>query len=62
MDSLTPDDLITPTAAVTLHGLFCLRSQHSADAVAYRYFDLQQQRWCELSWREMAVQVAIGDG
>lgn len=58
MDSLTPDDLITPTAAVTLHGLFRLRSQYSADATAYRYFDLQQQHWCELSWREMAVQVA----
>ncbi len=58
MDSLAPDDLITPAAAVTLHGLFRLRSQHSADATAYRYFDLQQQRWCELSWREMAVQVA----
>ncbi len=58
MDSLIPDDLITPAAAMTLHGLFRLRSQHSADAIAYRYFDLQQQRWCELSWREMALQVA----
>ncbi len=58
MDTLIVDDLITPAAAVTLPGLFRLRSQHSADATAYRYFDLQQQRWSDLSWREMAVQVA----
>ncbi len=58
MHTSIPDNLITPAAAVTLHGLFRLRSQHSSDSIAYRYFDVQEQRWCELSWGAMAVEVA----
>ena len=58
MDTLIADDLITPAAAVTLSGLFRLRSQRSANAMAYRHFDSKQQRWSDLSWHEMAVQVA----
>lgn len=49
-------DVITPQQAGTLHGLFLERVKRSPDKIAYRYFD--QNAWCEITWREMHVEVA----
>ena len=49
-------DVITPQQAGTLHGLFLERVKRSPDKMAYRYFD--QNAWCEITWREMHVEVA----
>lgn len=53
------DSLITPERAVTLHGLFIERAKRSPDAVAYRYFDLQQNVWLNFTWAQMRDQVAL---
>lgn len=52
------EHLITPEQAVTLHGLFVERAKRSPQAVAYRYFDLQQNAWLALSWAQMREQIA----
>ncbi|MDH5178530.1 MAG: long-chain fatty acid--CoA ligase [Gammaproteobacteria bacterium] len=51
-------DTITPTDAVSLPGLFYKRVQRSKDAVAYRYFDADKEKWLDLTWGEMAAEVA----
>ena len=51
-------DIISPDTAGTLHGLFLERSQRSPGAVAYRYFDDQTQQWCDVTWAQMAAEVA----
>ena len=52
------DHIIKPEQAVTLHGLFLERVKRTPDAVAYRYFDTQQDVWRELTWAQMREQVA----
>lgn len=49
-------DVISPTQAGTLHGLFLERVKRSPDKVAYRYF--ANNAWQNLTWREMLHQVA----
>jgi long-chain acyl-CoA synthetase len=51
-------DVISPEQAVTLYGLFVERVRRSPDKLAYKYFDIQQQRWVDLSWVHMRDQVA----
>lgn len=57
---MTPstDHIITPEEAVTLHGLFLARVKRTPDAVAYRYFDVQQNAWMSFTWVQMRDQVA----
>ena len=33
------DHIVTPEQAVTLHGLFVERAKRTPEAIAYRYFD-----------------------
>ena len=54
----TNADLISPQQAVTVHGLFKERVKRTPDAIAYRYFDLQQSAWLSYTWGQMAGQVA----
>lgn len=56
--SLNPDQFITPDAAVTLHGIFLERLKRTPDAIAYRYFDVQQNEWLTLTWAQVRDQVA----
>jgi long-chain acyl-CoA synthetase len=51
-------DVISPTQAVTLHGLFLERVRRSPDKIAYSYFDTKQSVWVDLSWGQMRDQVA----
>ncbi|MGC2165251.1 MAG: AMP-binding protein, partial [Gallionella sp.] len=50
------EDVISPEQAVTLHGLFVERMRRSPDKTAYRHF--QQNAWCDLTWRQVAGEVA----
>ena len=50
-------DYITPEVANTLPGLLQQRVQHSANAIAYGYHD-DEHGWCDLSWQNVADQVA----
>jgi len=54
----TQPDIIPLEEAVTLDGLFRARVEHSPDAAAYRQFDKEASRWRDISWREMAEEVA----
>lgn len=49
---------ITPSEAGTLSGLFCERVKRSPHALAYRYYDADQETWRDLSWAEAGAQVA----
>jgi long-chain acyl-CoA synthetase len=52
------DHIITQEEAGTLHGLFLARVRRTPEAIAYRYFDLQQNAWLSYSWAQMRDQVA----
>lgn len=49
---------ITAGEAVTLGGLFQRRVERTPDAVGFRYFDGDNERWQDLTWSQMAKQVA----
>jgi long-chain acyl-CoA synthetase len=51
-------DVILPQEAGTLAGLFRERIRRSPDAVAYRQFDTESQRWLDSTWAEMGQGVA----
>src|SRR5512135_378695 len=60
-EAMTPaqcEEVISPQRAVTLHGLFLERAKCSLDKIAYRYFDVRQSVWVDLSWGQMLEQVA----
>ncbi|MDR2877513.1 MAG: AMP-dependent synthetase/ligase [Chromatiales bacterium] len=50
-------DFIEPTGIDTLYALFCERLRRTPDALAYRWFDAAQSKWCELSWRDVGARV-----
>ncbi len=52
------EDLINPEEAVTLDGLFAVRVRRDPDRPAYRYFEKATRIWQQLTWAEMAAQVA----
>ncbi len=52
------EDLISVEQAGTLDGLFYQRVQRTPDSLAYRYHDRNNKQWCELTWSDMARQVA----
>lgn len=51
-------DVITPETARTLAGLFRERVRRSPIAVAYRYFNSDRNAWQDVTWTDMAIQVA----
>jgi len=51
-------DIIDVDVARILPGLFCERLKRSPDAIAYRHFDKGQQQWVDLTWRQMATEIA----
>jgi long-chain acyl-CoA synthetase len=51
-------DLIPQHESVNLPGLFRQRVKRSADKVAYRYYSRHDEKWHDISWREMADEVA----
>ncbi len=58
-----PDQhVISPEEAGTLAGLFYERVKRSPDALAYRFYDDQDERWTDLSWAEVGRQVARWQG
>ncbi len=50
------DNIIAPQQAGTLHGLFVERVRRSPDKIAYQHFD--QDQWRNISWQQMANEVA----
>lgn len=56
--TMQADHIITPEEAVTLHGLFLARVKRTPHAIAYRYFNLQQNAWLSFTWMQMRDQVA----
>ncbi|MFZ2162770.1 MAG: long-chain fatty acid--CoA ligase [Sideroxyarcus sp.] len=58
MTSTKYRDVISPQEAGSLHGLFLERVRRSRDKVAYRYFDVRQSVWVDLTWGQMIEQVA----
>jgi len=54
----TAGHVITPEQAGTLAGLLHERVKRTPDALAYRYYDEQSDRWTDLDWAETGRQVA----
>lgn len=54
----TFSDAITPHEAGTLPELFRQRVSRSGDRPAYRYYDSLNGAWVDISWREMAKEIA----
>jgi long-chain acyl-CoA synthetase len=52
------DHIITLEEAGTLHGLFLARVKRTPGAIAYRYFDLQQNLWQSYTWTQMRDEIA----
>ncbi|BBJ22276.1 AMP-dependent synthetase/ligase [Candidatus Nitrotoga sp. AM1P] len=52
------DHIITPEEAVTLHGLFVERVKRTPDAIAYRYFDTNDNTWLSMTWAQARDQTA----
>lgn len=56
--SKNTDHIITPEEAGSLHGLFLARVKRTPEAVAYRYFNAQQNAWQSYTWSQMGDQIA----
>ena len=52
-------DYITPITAHNLSDLFYERVKRSSDDVAYRYFDVANESWKDLTWLDTSKQVAL---
>ncbi len=52
------DHIITPEQAATLHGLFVERVKRTPDAIAYRYFDTNDNAWLSMTWAQARDQTA----
>ena len=52
------NNTITPEVAPTIPEVFRERVKRSPDAIAYRYFDQGRNQWQDLSWRQLADEVA----
>ena len=58
MSNKADQHVISPEEAGTLAGLFYERVKRSPDALAYRYYDEQRERWTDLSWAAIGNEVA----
>jgi len=54
----TTNDSIPPEQAGTLYGLFQERLKRSPHHVAYRSYSNSRKEWYDISWQEVAIQVA----
>ncbi|MFK5914958.1 MAG: long-chain fatty acid--CoA ligase [Woeseiaceae bacterium] len=52
-------DYITPLTAHNLSELFYERVNRSSERVAYRYFDNNEQQWCDLTWQDISEKVRL---
>ncbi|MBK8568536.1 MAG: long-chain fatty acid--CoA ligase [Nitrosomonadales bacterium] len=52
------DHIITPEQAVTLHGLFVERVKRTPEAIAFRYFDANENAWLSMTWAQARDQTA----
>jgi len=52
------DHIITPEQAVTLHGMFVERVKRTPEAIAYRYFDTNENTWLSMTWAQARDQAA----
>ena len=52
------NNTITPEVAPTIPEVFRERVKRSPDVIAYRYFDQGRNQWQDLSWRQLADEVA----
>ena len=52
------EDLISVESARTLDGLFRQRVRRSGEALAYRSYDRAEESWQDLTWEQIAGQVA----
>ena len=50
-------DVIAPSEAITIDGLFRVRAARSPDKIAYIQYHPETNRWVEYSWRRMAEEV-----
>jgi long-chain acyl-CoA synthetase len=50
-------EIISWREAGTLWGLFCERVRRSPDAIAYREYNRSVGKWCEHTWRSIALRV-----
>ena len=50
--------IVTPEQAVTLHGLFVERAKRTPEAIAYRYFDTNDNAWLSMTWAQARDQTA----
>jgi len=53
------EDLIKPENVGTLDAMFLERVRRSGDRPAYKSYDRKSRSWVELSWKQMADQVAL---
>jgi len=53
---ISKQDVIEPTLAVTLHGLFAERVRRTPQKIAYRYF--ANNGWSEMTWQQAGDEVA----
>lgn len=52
------DHIITPEQAITLHGLFVERAKRTPEAIAYSYFDTNENIWLSMTWAQALDQAA----
>ena len=52
------EHIVTPEQAVTLHGLFVERVNRTPEAIAYRYFDTNENIWLSMTWAQARDQMA----
>ena len=53
------DDRITPDEVQNLSQLFLERVSRCPDKVAYQHFDAKKGEWCDLTWQDMARNIAF---
>ncbi len=58
MNDDSESHLVTPEQAVTLSGLFFERVKRSPGALAYRYYDQEDEDWKDITWSEAGQEVA----
>jgi long-chain acyl-CoA synthetase len=52
-----PADIIQPTTAGTLDGLFQERVRRSPESIAYRYYDNDKNIWVDFTWSHMEREI-----
>jgi len=52
------NNVITPEQAVTLHGIYIERVKRTPDVIAYRYFDVRQDKWLTMTWAQSLEQMS----